>query len=87
MNTPYTQAQLKEAYTIATQDLFQRLVKAKTKETVPIGTVGSFGSLKKNECQQKCGWDGNTYAYYKLSFRPSVRLKKALNQALEKKYR
>ena len=87
MNTQYTQAQLKEAYTIATQDLFNRLVKAKPNEAVQIGTLGSFGSLKKTECQQKCGWDGNTYAYYRLNFRPSARLKQALNQALEKKYR
>ena len=87
MNTQYTQAQLKEAYTIATQDLFQRLVKAKPNEAIQIGTLGSFGSLKKTECQQKCGWDGNIYAYYRLSFRPSARLKQALNQALEKKYR
>ena len=87
MNTQYTQAQLKEAYSIATQDLFQRLVKAKVNEAVQIGTLGSFGSLKKTECQQKCGWDGNTYAYYRLNFRPSARLKQALNQALEKKYR
>ena len=82
----YSPKSLKEAYSIVTADLFNRLVKAKTDQTIQIGTLGSFGSLKKTECQQKCGWDSNTYAYYKLSFRPSARLKKALNQALEKKY-
>ena len=51
----YTPKELKQAYTIATQDLFNRLVKAKPNEAVQIGTLGSFGSLKKTECQQKCG--------------------------------
>ena len=87
IKSQYTQKSLKEAYQIVTQDLFQRLVKAKVNEAIQIGTLGSFGSLKKTECQQKCGWDGNTYAYYRLNFRPAARLKQALNQALEKKYR
>ena len=84
--TQYTQKSLKEAYSIVTADLFNRLVKTKANEAIQIGTLGSFGSLKKTECQQKCGWDSNTYAYYRLSLRPSARLKQALNQALEKKY-
>jgi nucleoid DNA-binding protein len=83
----YTPKELKQAYSIATADLFNRLVKAKSNQTIQIGTLGSFGSLKKTECQMKSGLDGNIYAYYKLNFRPARRLKQALNQALEKKYR
>jgi hypothetical protein len=53
--TPYTQKSLKQAYQIVTADLFNRLVKAKPNQAIQIGTLGSFGSLKKTECQQKCG--------------------------------
>ena len=90
MNTQYTQAQLKEAYTIATQDLFNRLVKAKPNEAVQIGTLGSFGSLKKTEHQMVSHMQGktygNTYAFYRIKFTMASKLKQALNQALEKKY-
>ena len=86
MNTQYTEKELKQAYTIVTADLFNRLIKAKNNETIFLGSRGVFGSLKKTEHQQKCSWDGNNYAFYKFRFSPSARLKQALNQALEKKY-
>jgi hypothetical protein len=50
-----TQKELKQAYTIVTNDLFQKLVKAKSNQTVYLGPLGSFGSLKKTEHKQKCG--------------------------------
>jgi hypothetical protein len=53
--TKITQKDLKQAYQIVTNDLFQSLVKAKTGQTIQIGSLGSFGSLKKTEHQQKCG--------------------------------
>ena len=90
MNTQYTEKELKQAYSLVTQDLFNRLVKAKNKETIFIGTLGSFGSLKKTEGQMVSHMEGksygNTYAFYKFKFSPSARLKQALNQSLEKKY-
>jgi hypothetical protein len=52
---PLTQTELKQAYTIVTNDLFQKLVKAKSNQTVYLGPLGSFGSLKKTEHKQKCG--------------------------------
>jgi len=65
-------------------------VKAKTNETIYIGTLGSFGSLKKTEGQMVSRLEGksygNTYAFYKIKFTMSSKLKQALNQALEKKY-
>ena len=51
----YTQNELKQAYQIVTADLFSRLLKAKANETIQIGSLGSFGSFKKTEHQQKCG--------------------------------
>jgi hypothetical protein len=87
----YTQSEIKQAYSIATQDLFNRLLKAKTNETVQIGTLGSLGSLKKTEGQMTSKLKGNksygnTYVFYRFKFTPSSKLKSALNQALEKKY-
>ncbi|CAI2192905.1 17407_t:CDS:2, partial [Funneliformis geosporum] len=51
----YPQKELKQAYQLVSQDLFNRLVKAQPSEAIQIGTRGSFGSLKKTESQQKCG--------------------------------
>ena len=82
-----TQKDLKQAYSLVTQDLFQKLVKAKPNQTVQIGSLGSFGSLKKSEHKQKCGWDKQTYVYYRFKFTPSSRLKQELNKALVKKYK
>ena len=78
---------LKQAYQIVTQDLFNSLVKAKSDQTIQIGSLGSFGSLKKSEHKQKCGWDKQTYVYYRFKFTPSAKLKQELNKALVKKYR
>ena len=87
--TNYTQSEIKEAYSLVTQDLFNRLLKAKTNETVQIGTLGSFGSLKKTEGQTTSYLKkprGEAYVFYRFKFTPSSKLKSALNQALEKKY-
>jgi hypothetical protein len=54
-NIQPTQKELKQAYSIVTQDLFNSLVKAKPDQTIQIGSLGSFGSLKKSEHKQKCG--------------------------------
>ena len=96
-----TQAELKKAYQLVTNDLFNRLVKAKDKERITIGTLGSLGSIFKNERKVKSGIMPrskggklpkpskpklNTYVYYSLRFKPSAKLKLELNKALEKKY-
>jgi hypothetical protein len=84
MNSP---KELKQAYQLVSQDLFNRLVKAQNGETIYLGTRGSFGSLKKSESQTKSALDGNTYAFYRLNFKPSRHLKSELNKALERKYK
>ena len=44
----YTEKELKQAYSITVPDLFQKLVKAKTNQTIQIGSLGSLGSLKNS---------------------------------------
>jgi len=86
-----SQKELKLAYQLVTQDLFSRLLKAPDQQTVYLGPRGAFGSLKKTEQQMVSHMRGKsygkTYAFYRLSFKPSRQLKAALNKALEKKYR
>lgn len=78
--------ELKKAYQLVTKDLTKRLLKAKEGQTVFIGVRGDFGSLKKTEHQIKSNWDQNTYAFYKVNFRMSGRLREELSRVLEKKY-
>jgi hypothetical protein len=48
----YTPQELKTAYQIVQQDLFNSLLKVKSGQSIP---VGKLGKLIKKECQQKCG--------------------------------
>ena len=82
-----TQKELKQAYQIVTQDLFQSLVKAKTNQTIQIGSLGSLGSFKKSEQKMKSALDGNSYVFYRIKFTPSSKLKSELNKVLAKKYK
>ena len=82
---PYTEKELKQAYSLVTQDLFNSLVKAKSDQTIHFGTLGSLGSFKKTEAKIKSALDSNTYVFYRIKFTPSAKLKKELNKALELK--
>ena len=86
-NTQITQKDLKQAYSLVTNDLFNSLVKAKTNTSIPVGTYGFIGSLTKTEHKMKSGLDKQTYVFYKMRFRMSSKLKQELNKILEKKYR
>jgi hypothetical protein len=79
--------ELKSAYQLVTQDLFSRLLQASPQQTLFLGSRGALGSFKKTENRLTSSLDGQTYAYYRINFKPSRKLKAALNQALEKKYR
>jgi len=89
-----TQAELKKAYQLVTKDLFNKLVKAKNKDKVTIGAMGSLGSFHKNERKVKSGIAPkgtkskglSTYVYYSVRFKPARKLKTELNKALDKKY-
>ena len=80
----YTQQDLKIAYQIVQQDLFNSLLKAKNGQSIHFGKLGK---LTKKECQQKCGWDQQNYVYCRLNFKPFSKLKSALNEQIVKKYR
>jgi len=95
-----TKIELKRAYNLVTNDLFNKLIKAKDKDKVVIGTVGSLGTFHKTERKVKSGiiprGKGgqvkkskglNTYVFYSLRFKPSAKLKEQLNKSLMKKYR
>lgn len=88
----YLSKEIKEAYRIVSEDLFNRLVKAQDGETVYLGPRGALGSLKKNERHMVSHMKGNksygkTYAFYRVRFKPSSKLKSELNRVLEKKYK
>jgi len=86
-NNPITQKELKQAYSIVTNDLFQSLVKAKTNAPISVGTYGFIGALTKTEHKLKSALDNQTYVFYKLRFKMSSKLKRELNLILEKKYK
>ena len=80
----YTQSELKTAYQIVQEDLFNSLLKMKDSQSL---RLGNLGKLTKKEQKQKCGWDGQNYVYCRLSFKPFGKLKQALNEQIVKKYR
>jgi len=83
-----TNKKKKEAYEVVAEDLYQRLLKAGDKEAVFLGNRGAIGSFVKNEqrmtSHMKGKTYGKTYVFCRVKFRPSARLKKALNESLEK---
>ena len=50
--TDYTPQELKLAYQIVQEDIFNSLLKIKAKESIPFGRLDKF---TKKERQQKCG--------------------------------
>ena len=79
----YTPIQIKQAYQIVQQDLFNSLLKAQSGETVKLANLGKF---KKTEQQLSSPQYGD-HIYYKLSFRCFGKLKEAFHNQLSKKYR
>jgi nucleoid DNA-binding protein len=93
---PASKAELQRAYQLVTKDLFSKLVKAKDKEVINIGSRGALGSFHKSERKVKSGIIPkgsktksrklNTYVYFNVRFKPTKRLKEELNKPLVKKY-
>jgi hypothetical protein len=79
----YTQSQIKQAYQIVQQDLFNSLLKAKNKETIKFGNLGRFTKTEQQLSNQKFG----SHVYYKLSFKCFSKLKEAFHNQLSRKYR
>jgi hypothetical protein len=79
----YTQQELKQAYQIVQQDLFNSLLKAQNKETIKLGNLGKFTKTETTLSNKKFG----SHVYYKLSFRCFGKLKEAFHNQLSRKYR
>lgn len=79
----YTQSDLKTAYQIVQQDLFNSLAQAQDDETIKFGNLGKF---KKTEQVVKSKRYGQ-HVYYRLSFRCFSKLKKAFHDQLSKQYK
>ena len=80
---PYTQSQIKQAYQIVQQDLFNSLLRAQNKETIKLGNLGKFTKTEQQLSNKKFG----SHIYYKLSFRCFGKLKEAFHNQLSRKYR
>jgi hypothetical protein len=79
----YTQSDLKQAYQIVQEDLFNSLLKAQDDETIKFGNLGKFTKTEQMVHSKKYG----KHVYFKLSFRCFSKLKEAFHNQLSKKYR
>ena len=79
----YTPTQIKQAYHLVQEDLFNQLLKAKDKETIRLGNLGKFTKTEQMVTSKQYG----QHVYYKLSFRCFSKFKGAFHQQLSKKYR
>jgi hypothetical protein len=79
----YTQSDLKTAYQLVQEDLFNSLLQAKNKQTIKFGNLGKFTKTEQSLSSKKFG----NHVYYKLSFRCFSKLKTAFHDQLSKKYR
>ena len=76
---PITKSALKEAYNLVINDLFQTFLKARDGQAIRLDKIGTF---TKTKSQMISHLDGNAYRFYKMGFRMSRTLKKALDQQL-----
>ena len=79
----YTNQELKLAYQIVQEDLFNSLLKAQDKDTIKFGNLGKFTKTEQGLSSPKYGH----HIYYKLTFRCFSKLKAAFHNQLSRKYR
>ena len=79
----YTQTQIKQAYQLVQEDLFNQLQKAQDGQTIRFGNLGKFTKTETRLSSPKYG----NHVYYKLSFRRFSKLKNTFHNQLIKKYR
>jgi hypothetical protein len=79
----HTQTQLKQAYQIVSEDLFNALLQAPAGETVKFSNLGRFKKSEHLVQSKKYG----QHVYYKLSFHCFGKLKEAFHNQLKKKYK
>ena len=83
LNMNHTQTQLKTAYQIVQEDLFNSLLKARDGEKIRFGNLGKFTKTEQSLSSPKYG----NHVYYKLTFRCFSKLKEAFHNQLSRKYR
>ena len=70
-----TNQELKTAYQIVTADFLTKVKQAKDGQGIRLSEWGTFVKSK----QKIKAWDKKTYSYWRISFRASTNLKKALD--------
>jgi hypothetical protein len=78
----YTQSQIKQAYQLVQEDLFNQLQKAHSGDTIRFGNLGKFTKTETRLSSPKYG----NHVYYKLSFRCFSKLKNTFHNQLSRKY-
>ena len=89
-NQNYTPSDLKLAHQIVQEDLFNSLTNLKHGESLRLGNLGKFTKkehqIKSALFKDKLG-DKNTFAYYRINFKPFSKLKELLTNQIVKKYK
>src|SRR4051812_7467453 len=78
-NQTITKSALKEAYNLVINDLFQTFLKAADGQAIRLDKIGTF---TKRPSQMISRLDNQAYRFYKMGFRMSRPLKRALDQQL-----
>ena len=86
----YTQSDIKLAYQIVQEDLFNSLTNLQDGQSLRLGALGKFTkkehSLKSALFKEQLG-DKNNFIYYRISFKPFSKLKELLTNQIIKKYK
>ena len=83
MTIRYTQTELKTAYQIVSDHLFNEFLKMSEGQTIRLGSLGKF---TKKSRQTRMGWTKQDYVYYHFTFKPFTKLKTALDHSIVKKH-
>jgi len=90
MLNQYTQQDLKLAHQIVQADLFNSLTNLKDGQSFRLGALGKFTKkehqIKSALFKKKLG-NKNTFAYYRINFKPFSKLKELLTNQIIKKYK
>ena len=86
----YTQQDIKLAYQIVQEDLFNVLADLKDGETIRLGNLGKLikkeNKIKSALWKKKLG-NKNTFIYYRINFKPFSKLKELLINQIIQKYK
>ena len=90
MLNQYTQQDLKLAHKLVQEDLFNSLTNLQDGQSLRLGSLGKFTKkehqIKSALFKKKLG-NKNTFAYYRINFKPFSKLKELLTNQIIKKYK